>query len=205
MFSILIALLLLSLILFYCTKYRSIKEDFGLGALAEKGMKKFSELPQTATTFSKVVQRGIQSARGIVNPDIKFTPLFQGRQTEADINKLKVRMKHLHDTKEMAVKSKAGLESLNADVEILETLEILSPQNTANIATLTAQINSLADLEQNIADVTSTNQTNTKMIHTLGKHIQQIGLKTAMPDGVTSSPPKGRGSNWPPPGGFAGR
>ena len=205
MFSILIALLLLSLILFYCTQYRSIKEGLGLGGLAGNLGKMFGGLPQTATTYPTVAMRTLQKLKGVVNPDIKFTPLFQGRQTEADIKKVTVRMKQLQDSKEMAVNNEANLESLGADVEILETLEELSPQNTANIATLTAQVNSLADLKQNIADVTSTNKTNTKMIHTLGKRIQQIGLKTAMPDGTTSPPPKGIGSNWPPPGGFAGR
>jgi hypothetical protein len=207
MFSIVLVLILLSFILYYCTQYKSIKEGIGVGELGKKIIARASTLshPDTATSYPTVAMRMLQSARGIVNPDIKFTPLFQSRQTEADIKKVTVRMKQLQDSKELAIKNKADLESLNTTVDILDTLEELTPQNTTNIATLTAQINSLGNLEQNIADVSSTNRTNTKMIHKLGKRIQQIGLKTAMPEGNPSPPPKGTGSSWPPPGGFAGR
>jgi len=114
-------------------------------------------------------------------------------------------MKQLRDSKEMAVNNEANLESLGADVALLETVEKLSPQNTANIAILTAQVNSLADLKQRIANVTSTNKTNIQMINTIGKHIQQMAIRRAIPDGKTSPLPKGTGSVWPPPGGLPHR
>ncbi len=188
----------------YCPQYKYTKESFGLGSLTGK-IGGLTGAGTSAAHVNKVIQRGLQQAQGIINPDIKYTPLYQGHRTEADIKNITTRMNDLYASKELAVKNKADLESLNANVEILETVEKLTPQNINDIATLTAQLNSLADLEQNIADVSSTNQTNTKMIHKLGKRIQQIGLKTAMPEGNPSPPPKGTGSSWPPPGGFAGR
>jgi hypothetical protein len=180
MIIILLVLLLLSLLLFYCTHSINIKEGID---------------------SSNADNNSIDT----VNYTLDESPNFLNKQTSANIDDVTSRLKDYGDIKKLVLQSQAELASITADVNNLVTIEKIVPKNTTGVASLTQQVNSLAPLVQKVKDVSSIINNNSKLLGKVGKHIQQMGLTAAIPDGKTSPPPKGTGSVWPPPGGLPHR
>jgi len=139
-----------------------------------------------------------------VNNALSDNPVFLGMKTSANIDALSSRIKDFGNIKKLDLQSQANLASLTAEVNNLETIEKISPKNTTGISSLTKQVNDLADLKQEVTNLTSKINHNTTLINKVGKNITRRALNAAAPDTKVDPPPKGTGSSWPPPSGFAG-
>ena len=138
-----------------------------------------------------------------VNDALSNNSVFLSMKTSTNIDNISSNLKKFGNIKNMALQSQADLAVLNDDVNNLETIEKILPNNTTGIAALTKQVNDLADLEQEATNLSAIIKHNTTLMNKVGSSIKKRALNIAAPGQNVDPPPNpaGRGSDWPPPGG----